>query len=90
MEYTKLTHLSKETMLSKWQNEQSKVPNTHMFLSVQHPEDPWAKEKKTNKIIEMQIPALRNTQWASKFRSNKDMNQEISNKRIQLAKKMFE
>lgn len=91
MNPTKLSHLEKETMLSKWQKEQieKKHNNSQMFLSPQHPTDPWENERKLKSVTEQIIPPLQNTQWNTRFRSNRDMNQNMVNKKILASKSMF-
>ena len=88
---TKLSHLEKETLLSKWQKEQIRLQhqNNQFFLPIPQIADPWEQERQKKKVIESQIPALQNTQWGSRFRSNKDMNNNINNTRILTSNSMF-
>ena len=88
---SKLSHLEKDSLLSDWQKEQRRrnFNNGQFFLPQQNIQDPWKEDKKTKTMMEAHIPALQGVEWGTRFRSNRDFNQNIKNKRILSAKNMF-
>jgi hypothetical protein len=85
MQGTKLKHLNKDDLLSKWQKEQIKLGyHNPQFFHKPDEIDPWKLGQMETQIVKEHIPALKNTNFmfSANRRNNKEMNQILKNNKI--------
>lgn len=93
MSYTKLKQLDKDDLLSRWQKDQrDRGFSNEQFFQKLEPIDPWAKERRDKEMLQSHIPALaelKSVSWGSRFRKNRDINQQLLHSKIKSSKNIF-
>lgn len=91
--YTKLKQLDKPDLLSNWQKEQiDRGFINEQFFQKLEPIDPWAKERADKEFLGTHIPSLaelKSVNWGTRFRRNRDINQQLLNSKIKSSLDIF-